>query len=117
MRDQDGRRKLTNLLFQCYDALKVYGKEPEQLDATNKMFQMVLSDFPYEKIEAAFRYYLQHNSEMPAPADIATIIRRGNKPPFDRSVYVSISKKHADQRTSAEWEYMRDYERFMVDGQ
>lgn len=116
MEDQDGRRKLTNLLFQCYDSLKVYGKEPEQLDNLNKMFQMVLADFPYEAIEKAFIYYISHNSELPAPADIATIIRRGNKPPFDKTVYVTISKKYPEDRTRAEWAYMKDYENFMVEG-
>lgn len=104
------------MLLVCYDGLKVYGKDPEQLDNLNKLFQLVLADYPIESIEAAMRFYMKHNTEMPAPADIANIIERGNKPPFDRSVYVSISKKHAEDRRPSDWEYMRDYERFMISG-
>lgn len=100
----------------CYDGLKTYGKEPEQLNNLNKLFQLVLADYSIEQIESALRYYMKHNTEMPAPADIATIIERGNKPPFERAVYVSITKKHAEDRTSAEWQYMRDYERFIISG-
>lgn len=114
--DPAAREKLTNMLLVCYDGLKTYGKEPEQLNNLNKLFQLVLADYTIDQIEAAMRYYMKHNTEMPAPADIATIIDRGNKPPFDRSVYVSISKKHAEDRSPSDWQYMRDYERFIVSG-
>lgn len=108
--------ELTVMLMQCFQALKLYGKEPEQIEGVIAMFRMVLADYPMDKIRAAFGFYLRHNSEMPAPADIATIIERGGKPPFERAVYVSLSKKHAEERTSAEWDYMRDYERFSISG-
>lgn len=115
--DQTAKRELTNILAQCYDALKVYGKEPEQLNNLNKMFHFVLSDYPIDKIKEAFRYYLKNYTEMPAPADIARIIDRGgSKPPLDRTVYVTISKKRADERTSEEWAYMREYEAFQIRG-
>lgn len=114
---QDAKRALTNLLFQCYDALRVYGKEPEQLDNLNKMFHFVLADYSQEQIEKAFVYYLRHNSEMPAPADIAQIIERGgDKPPYDKSVYVTISKKHPADRSSDEWQYMKGYENYILRG-
>lgn len=80
------------------------------------MFIMVCSDFPIEQIESAITFYLKHNSEMPAPADIVNVILRGNKPPFDKSIYISITKKHAEDRTSEDWEYMREYEKFMITG-
>lgn len=114
--DQDAKRTLTNLLSQCYDAQKVYGKEPEQLENLNKMFHFVLADYPIEKIQQAFKYYLKHNAEMPAAADIAQIIERGNKPPFDRAVYTAISKKHAADRDSDDWAYMREYESYILRG-
>lgn len=104
------------MLLACYDGLKVYGKDPEQLDNANKLFHLVLADYPIDKIEAALRYYLRHHTEMPAPADIAIIIERGNKPPFERAVYVNISKKHPEDRSSAEWDYLREYERFIMTG-
>lgn len=112
----EGRLELSEFLFQCFDALKVYGKEPDQMKHVNSMFQLVLADYPIDKIRSAFTYYLKFNSDLPAPADIATIIERGNKPPFDRAVYVAISKKQAEDRTSDEWKYMRDYEHFIVTG-
>lgn len=113
----EDRKQLTNLLFQCFDALKVYGKEPEQLENVNAMFQMVLAGYPYEKIRQAFTFYLKFNSDLPAPADIAMIIERGNKPPLDRSVYISLTKKDAYSRTSDEWSYINEYENFQLRGQ
>lgn len=109
--------QLTNLIFQCFQGLKLYGKEPEALESINPMFQMVLAPYPMEKIQSAMAYYLRHNNEMPTPGDIAMIIERGNKPPFDKAVYVSINRKRGDERTSEEWQYLRDYERFIVSGE
>jgi hypothetical protein len=77
---------------------------------------MVLSDYPFENIEKAFALYLKSNNEMPAPADIVNIIERNGKPPFERGVYVSISKKHPEDRSKSEWEYMQDYEKYMISG-
>lgn len=115
--DQEGRKLLTNLLSQCYDALKVYGKEPEQLDNLNKMFHLVLADYPIEKITKAFAFYLRHYTELPAPADIARIIDRGgDKPPFERSVYNRISKKYIEDLTPEEGRYLKEYERFIITG-
>ncbi len=62
------------------------------------------------------RVLLKRGHGLPEPADIATIIERGNKPPFDKAVYVSISKKDMADRKSHEWQYMKDYERFIVTG-
>lgn len=120
--DPEGRQELTNFLFQCFDALKVYGKEPGQMKAVNAMFQLVLSEYPIDKIRDAFAFYLKHNSDLPAPADIATIIERGNKPPFDKAVYTSICKRLAADPyaygviTHAEHQYKTDYEKFIVSG-
>ena len=116
MEDQAGRTRLATMLKVCFDGLKVYGKEPDQLDNANKLFCLVLADYHIEQIESALKYYLKHNNEFPAPADIANIIERGNKPPLDKTVYVSISKKYAEDRTDVEWEYMKDYEEFMLRG-
>lgn len=95
----------------------MYGKEPEQMKNLNSMFQIVLADYTYEQVQSAFAFYLKHNTELPAPADIVNIIERGNKPPLDRAVYVAISKKEAHQRTGDEWAYMREYEHFQLTGQ
>lgn len=118
----EAKTKLANMLYQCFQSLKLYGKEPEALESTVAMFNLVLADYPFDKIEKAFVFYLQKNSEMPAPADIANIIERGGKPPFDRSVYLSLVKrKSADPYaynvlTHEEAQYIKDYEKFMVSG-
>lgn len=104
------------MVFQCFQALKLYGREPEQLEAVNGMFQLVLAEYHLSDIRRAFAYYLSVSSEMPTPADICNIIRRGNKPPLERSVYVSISKKPPCERDTYEWSYMREYEAFLIHG-
>lgn len=80
------------------------------------MFQMVLADYPYDKIGDAFKAYLKFNNDMPAPADIVNIIERDGKPPFEKAVYVSISMKRGEDRSPEEWKYMKDYEKFMIGG-
>lgn len=114
---QESQQQMANLIFQCFQVLKLYGKEPEALESINAMFQFVLGDYPMEKISSAMSYYLKFSNEMPTPADIATIIERGNKPMFRESVYVTISKKKGEDRSGAEWEYLRDYERFITEGE
>lgn len=104
------------MLYQCFQSLKLYGREPEAFESVVSMHMMVLADYPMHAIKSAFAYYLRHNNELPAPADIANIIERGNKPPFDKAVYVSISKKYIEDRTRAEGEYMREYEQWMITG-
>lgn len=96
--------------------MKLYGKEPEQLRNTASLFSMVLADFPIEEITRAFTVHLQRSPEMPTPADICNIIRRNGKPPFDRSVYHSLTKKDPALRTREEWAYMRGYEDDLING-
>lgn len=104
------------ILTNCFASLKLYGREPEQFGAVNAMFQLVLADYPIEKVRAAFATYLRRHTELPAPADIATIIERNGKPPLERSVYISLTKKDAELRTAADWAYMRDFERYAMTG-
>lgn len=114
--DPQGVVALNETLLMFFDALKTYGKEPEQMDSVKKLMQFALADYPWQKVREAFAYYVKNNTEFPAPADIVQIIERGNKPPFERAVYTAISKKHADQRTSEEWSYMRAYENWILRG-
>lgn len=114
--DQASRTRLTEVIEMAYNGLKVYGKEPEQLSDARKLFGFVLADYNIQQVREAFAYYFKHYSEFPAPADIANIIERGNKPPFDKAVYVNISKKHPEDRDADEWAYMRDYEAYMLNG-
>jgi len=119
MHDEKGKAELSVLLLQCYDGLKTYGKEPEQLKGLNGLFQVILADYPMDKIREAIVYYLNTNSGMPDPGDIVQIIMRGNKPPFKGSVYVRLSQKRQEfpeDMTHEEWEYIKDYEKFIVSG-
>ena len=118
--DNQGKSELSSMLLACYDGLKTYGKEPEQLERANRLFQMVLAEFPIDKIRQAFAFYLKHDSGMPDPGDIAQIILRGgNKPPFKNSVYVRLAQKRKDfpeSMSREDWNYMDDYERFITTG-
>lgn len=99
-----------------HGALKTYGKEAESLEDVQKLFLFALAEYPVQKIVDAFAYYTKYFNEFPAPSDIVCIIERGNKPPFERSVYIGITKKPPDQRTREEWQYLREYEDFMING-
>ena len=104
------KQELATMLFQCFQGLKLYGKEPEALEALVGMFQIVLDGYTMDQIRRAFALHLRRSNEMPAPADIANIVERGNRPPFERAVYVNLGRKPPEDRTSDEWAYMRDYE-------
>ena len=114
--DPDSKTRLNEALLMAFDGLNTYGKEPEQLENAKKLFHFALADYPWERIRPALAFHFKYNKEFPVPADIVQIIERGNKPPFERAVYVSISKKDPQHRTSDEWAYMRDYESWMVNG-
>lgn len=114
--DQEGIKILSNLLAQCFDIFPHYGREPEAADNIRKAFRLALADYPVDKIMEAFRWHLKYSKEFPVPADVVIIIERGNKPPFSPSVYTTFSRKHPEDRTSVEWQYMRDFERFMLSG-
>jgi hypothetical protein len=122
MKNPQAKQRLAVMLAQSFQSLRTYGKEPEQIGAVISMFNMVLADYTFEQIEAAFAFYLKTSNEMPAPADIANIIERGNKPTFDRTVYLRLAKRlEADPYaynvlSAEEREYMKDYERFQVTG-
>lgn len=114
--DIAGRKELTNFLFQCFDAMKVYGKEPEQMENLNSVFQIALADYSFAEIRSAFVHYIKNHPDLPAPADIVSLIERKNRPPLDRAVYVQIGKKPGERRTVEEWQYMDDYEHFQLNG-
>ncbi len=114
--DSGGKKKLGDILGFCFDTLKLYGKEPEQIASVNKMFQFILADYPIDKIVSAFKFYFAHNSEMPTPADIAGIIKRGNKPPLDKTVYMALTKKKEHTRSNEEDKYINEYEKFHLSG-
>ncbi len=88
----DAQAQLAALLAQCYDALKVYGKEPEQLGNLVKVFVLVLGEYDYPAIRVAFATYLKRHTDLPAPADIVKII---DPPPpvLSAAAYTALRKR------------------------
>jgi len=121
---------LAEMLAQCFDGLRLYGKEPEQITGTVGLFRLVLAPFTMEQISNAFQVYLSRNTEMPTPSCIAQIIRRGGKPPLVQAVYVSLTQKRqrtawktgshswqqGDGLTDSEADYIREYEADALNG-
>jgi hypothetical protein len=105
------------MLTQCFKSQKVYGRDPDALEACIEMHMMVLADFPIADIERAFILHLRRSAEMPTPSDIASLIERRGKPPLERSVYISISRKDGADLTPDDWQYLRDYEHFAKTGE
>lgn len=114
--DSQGAAEMGLMLAQSFDTLKLYGKQPEQLESAIAMFRLVLADYPIGKIRTAFAVYFKRHSEFPAPADIVQIIERDGKPPLERAVYIAISKKQPEDRTSSDWAYAREYEKYAKTG-
>ena len=114
--DSEGQKALAVMLQQCFQTLRVYGKEPEALESVIAMFRLVLADYPMDNVTEAFQVWLKRSNEMPTPADIANIIERGGKPPLERAVYVAIGKRDPVTRTSEEWAYMREFEAAAIAG-
>lgn len=113
---------MAEMVAQCFNGLNVYGKEADQLADTVKLFMFVLADYPAESILPAFKVFLDRNTRMPTPADIAAIIRRNGKPPLDQTVYVALCQKrerttfkdagaYGNALTFEEEDYIAEYER------
>ena len=125
LRPDAEKKQIADMITQCFDVLKVYGKEPEQIKNTIKAFILTLAGFSMEQINSAFIAYLSDNSEMPTPSDIVKLIKRGNKPPLEKSVYIALCQKrertsffeagaHGNCLTIDEEQYIRDYEAEMM---
>lgn len=114
--DVEAKKYVSIRIYQFFQSLAVYGKDPESLESMVDLFNLALADYTLSEIQQAFVYYLKNLKGMPEPCDIVQIIERNGKPPFDKTVYISIQKKHPEERISSEWEYLRDYENFIITG-
>jgi hypothetical protein len=108
--DSQGKQELATMLYQCFQGLKVWGKDPDSLEGAVALFQMTLAGYPMEKIRKGFKIHLSRSGEMPTPADIVGLIKRNGKPPLSQAMYIAISKKDGEDRTDADWQYIREYE-------
>lgn len=88
----------------------MYGKKPDNFSVVNDVFQKILSKYPGNKVEKAFEMWLEKSEEFPTPSDIVNLILRNGKMPLSESQYISISRKEGQDRTDAEWQYLKDYE-------
>lgn len=89
---------------------KLYGKDPESLGSVTQVFRAVLANYPAKSVIRAFELWMERSQEFPTPSDIAGIIKRKGKPPLSREVYISLSKKDPEHRTSEDWRFLREYE-------
>lgn len=117
MNCDESKASLAMMIGSLFESQRVFGKEPEQVDALIGVFIMALADYPFPAIDKAMRLWVKRSAEMPTPFDIVNLIERDGKPPLERAVYVSISKKDGVDRTAEEWQYMRDYERYQLTGE
>ena len=103
--------EITEMLAACYQAVDVYGLDPESIGDRAKVFLLVLAEYPFAAVREAFITYLRHNKGMPSPADIVAIIDP-REPVPDKAVYIELSKKPGELRTDDDWAYMRRYEQW-----
>lgn len=113
---ETAQKTLAVRLFQQFEALKTYGKSPEALESVVPFFIETLAEFEPEQVQRALTIHAQRCTEFPTPADIVGLIRRGGKPPLERSIYVAIASKEGCDRSAAEWDYLRDFEREAMQG-
>ena len=110
--NSEDRKKLTRLVTMCFQSLKTYGKEPEQLESLVALFQMKLARFPYRKVRFGFDEYLETGEEMPTPASIIKII----DPPEPERVWCATAfidikrrKREGQYITLREEQYCEDF--------
>jgi hypothetical protein len=113
-RDDEGQKKLTNILRVLYDGLRVYGKEPEQLENAIKLHHIALSRYEITEIERGIREHIKRSNEFPTPADIVNIIDPPPPKP-DWPAYIGIRQKIRENQfiTGNQREYLRFCENYV----
>lgn len=75
--------------------LKKYGEAADATAMRDNGFQLILGEYPIEKVEKAFFQYLKTNSEIPTPADIVKIIDPSTQP-LSPVFYMALKQKIQD---------------------
>jgi len=107
------------MVHDCFNTQLVYGKQPEQIGSAQKLFQMVLAPYEFDKIQKAFIHFLTHSNQMPTPADIAKLIDGEGKPIMDKSTYIGIKERMklpTEYIMPKEREYVKEYEKINING-
>jgi hypothetical protein len=73
--DIESQKKLGLLIMDCFNTLNMYGKQPEQIESYNRIFQAMLGEYKFMVIKDAFFKYMKTNTTLPTPADIIKLIR------------------------------------------
>jgi hypothetical protein len=102
--------RLDGLIAGCFVIQKLYGRQPENIEVINQTFHSVLGKYPSDAVMRSFELWLERSQEFPTPADIVGLIKRNGKPPLSQAMYVAIQKKSGEDRTPADWQYLREYE-------
>lgn len=111
---------LSNAIETLYGAQKTYGKTPEQMEKLAQMIVYAFSDKPAQDVREALAKMALYSSELPTVAELAQVIYRKGKPPFDKTVYLGLARKRDNGDgmllSSDDWAYLRDYENYMKSG-
>lgn len=107
--DTEGQNNLARELYDRFQAMKTYGKEPESLKSIVSIFIRDLADYPTEKVLKAISTHAKYSQEFPTVADISGLIRRNGKPQIKESDIIAINKKDGQDRTRDEWQMLRDW--------
>jgi hypothetical protein len=109
--DQDAKKGLAVELFQRFQTMKTYGKDPASMSSIVDIFIRDLSDYPVDLIQKAITTHAKKSTEFPTVADIVGLIERNGKPPLSEAMYISISRKDYEDRTQEENAYFRAYQK------
>jgi hypothetical protein len=70
----EAQNQLTLLLQQAYACQKTYADKAEMMEYRDGMFQMILGDYPLEKVKWAFIEHIKTSADLPTPSDIVKLI-------------------------------------------
>lgn len=87
-----GQDELTRLLYQTFASQKTYGDKAQMMEYRDGMFQLILEDYPYRVIRAAFIEHVKRKPDLPSPSDIVNLIDPEPEP-LSAALYVSLQKK------------------------
>lgn len=99
--------RVLKLLQFCWMTLALYGKKVDDFDDMAESFMLILSDYPAQAVENAFKTYLEYKSEFPSPASIIGLVTGRIK---RDSVYYAKLLKMGDVRDYGETLYVKKYE-------
>lgn len=111
----EGQKALAVELFERFHAMKTYGREPESLESTIRIFTKDLEKYPANLILKAISTHAKRSNEFPTTADIIGLIRRNGRPPLSKERYISIQRKEREFWTREERRYVDEYDEELSD--